>query len=304
MKPFGKCLPVRIPIILLLLAAVPCRGSIVAEDGPLPDAPVAGARAAGAPDAHAPKEASAQAEDYGFNKVTLGHMLRNVVHDQGAIWTSPLRIHAHDLPWLLTLSGATAAAVATDQRTLRDIVSHDPSLNSDSTNVSNVAIGGMIAVPVAIYGVGYFRHNDHARETGVLGSEALIDGVGVEQGMKLIFWRERPNMDQGRGKFFQTSAGIDSSFPSSHAVLAWSAAAVIASEYPRPLVQVGIYSAATAVSLARLMGQQHFPGDLLAGSAAGWLVGRYVYKHHHQFGPDPGRHRVEHALLAVAQAIH
>jgi hypothetical protein len=213
---------------------------------------------------------------------TIRNLPRNVLHDQPGIWTSPLHIRKDDLVWLLPLGAASGVAIATDRRVLRDIVSHDPSLNNDSTNASNVAVGSMLAVPAVLYGYGHFHADDHARETGLLGAEAIVDGVVVEQGMKLIFWRERPYMDQGRGKFFQSSVGIDSSFPSSHAVLAFATASVIAQEYPRPLTQFAIYAAATGVSLTRLMGQQHFPSDLLVGSAAGWLVGRYVYHHHHR----------------------
>ena len=100
--------------------------------------------------------------------------------------------------------------------------------------------------------------------------------------MKLIFWRERPTLDNDRGRFFQSSASIDSAFPSSHSVLAWSAASVIASEYPHFWTQALVYTGAAGVSITRLMGQQHFPSDVLVGSAAGWLVGRYVYRHHHR----------------------
>ncbi len=107
-------------------------------------------------------------------------------------------------------------------------------------------------------------------------------GLVVEQGMKLVFWRERPSADNQRGKFFQTGAGVDSSFPSSHSLLAWSSAAVIAEEYPSRWTQFGVYSAATGVSLTRVLGQQHFPSDVLVGSAAGWLVGHYVYRKHHR----------------------
>ena len=59
----------------------------------------------------------------------------------------------------------------------------------------------------------------------------MLDGVVVEQGMKLIFWRERPGVDDSRGHFFQSSAGADSSFPSSHSLIAWSAASALAGEY-------------------------------------------------------------------------
>ena len=215
--------------------------------------------------------------------VTIRAFVPNILHDQKTIWTSPFHIRASDLKVVVPLALATGAAIATDKRALHDVVSLDPAFNNDNTNASNVMIGGFIAAPVILYGVGHFRDNEHARETGLLGAEALVDGVVVEEGMKAIFWRERPYQDFGRGRFFQSSAGIDSSFPSSHSVLAWSTAAVLAGEYPNFWTRALVYTGAAGISFTRLMGQQHFPSDVLVGSAAGWLVGHYVYKHRHRY---------------------
>ncbi len=228
------------------------------------------------PDAPQPQHQAA-------SDVTIRAVPMNVLRDQGVIWTSPFHLKTRDLKVVIPLVLATGAAIATDKTTLRDVISLDPAFNNDNTNASNVMIGGFIAAPVIFYGVGHFQGNEHARETGLLGAEALIDGVVVEQGMKLIFWRERPYQDRGRGRFFQSSVGVDSSFPSSHSVLAWSAAAVIAGEYHNPWTEALVYTGAAGISFTRLMGQQHFPSDVLVGSAAGWLVGHYVYKHRHRF---------------------
>ena len=51
--------------------------------------------------------------------------------------------------------------------------------------------------------------------------------------------------------------------------------------YHRPLVQVGAYGLATAVSLSRYTGRNHFLSDVLVGSAMGYGIGRYVYHKHH-----------------------
>jgi membrane-associated phospholipid phosphatase len=56
----------------------------------------------------------------------------------------------------------------------------------------------------------------------------------------------------------------------------------LADEYPSLLNRLLIYSAATGVSLTRVVGQQHFPSDVVVGSAAGWLIGHYVFKRHHK----------------------
>jgi membrane-associated phospholipid phosphatase len=232
----------------------------------------------------APKPQTAKPSKAGDNDaVTLHNTPIHILKDQGAIWTSPARIRAHDLKWLAPLTLSTGAAILTDHRALNSVVSHDATFNHANVDASNVLTGGLILAPVALYGVGRMHADAQAQEAGILGAEAIIDGLVVEQGMKLVFWRERPGADSGRGRFFQTGAGVDSSFPSSHSMLAWSSAAVIAGEYPSRWVQIGVYSAAAGVSISRVLGQEHFPSDALVGSAVGWLIGHYVYRRHHRY---------------------
>jgi PAP2 superfamily len=259
-------------IIVCLLLGVPGL-SVVSQVSNTADAAGGAAALPNAPQANTDQDA-----------VTVRNTPIHILKDQGAIWTSPLLLKASDLKWLVPLTAATAAGLVTDRHTLRYIVSHDAGFNQTSVDASNVAEGALLAAPVAFYGLGYMKGNEHARETGILGAEAIADGLVVEQGLKLIAWRERPTQDNGRGLFFQGSAGIDSSFPSAHATIAWSSAALIASEYPSHWTQIGVYTLATGVSLSRVMGQQHFPTDVLVGSATGWLIGRYVYKTHHRLG--------------------
>ncbi len=214
--------------------------------------------------------------------VTVRNTPIHILKDQGAIWTSPLRVRKGDLIWLAPLALATGVGLATDHYVMTEVVSHDANFNQANVDASNVVIGGFIAAPVVLYGLGRFKNDEHAQEAGILSGEALLDGVVVEQGLKLIFWRERPYVDNANGEFFTGHSGVDSSFISSHSLLAWSAAAVLAEEYPSRWKQAGIYTLATGVSLTRVMGQQHFPTDVLVGSAAGWLVGHYVYKARHR----------------------
>jgi membrane-associated phospholipid phosphatase len=207
-----------------------------------------------------------------------------IIKDQIPIWTSPVRVRPHDLIWLLPLGAATGVTLATDTDTMRE-VSHDRTFNKDNVNVSNSLLGGEIAVPVVLYGVGLFKADAHARETGLLSGEALVDSVVVEEVTKIIFRRERPLANNAAGDFFTSGNGTASSFPSSHSILAWSAAAVVAGEYPSKWVQVGIYTVATGVCVTRVLGQEHFPTDVLVGAAAGWLIGHYVFTKDSHFHP-------------------
>jgi len=263
----------------LALAFCASAGGQTASD-PNPQPPSA-ATASSLPDAPLPQSAD-RVQDDDLEAVTLRNTPMHILKDQGAIWTSPVRMEPHDLEWLVPLTLATGAAIGTDHRVLSSVVSHDATFNHANVDASNVLTGGLIAAPVLLYGMGRLHADAHAQEAGILSGEAILDGLVVEQGMKLVFWRERPSTDHGRGRFFQTGVGVDSSFPSSHSILVWSSAAVIAGEYPSRWAQLGIYSMATGVSLTRVLGQEHFPSDALVGSAVGWLVGHYVYRKHHR----------------------
>jgi membrane-associated phospholipid phosphatase len=215
--------------------------------------------------------------------VTLRAIPLNLLKDQGVIWSSPARIRGEDFGYLIPLGLAVTGAITADHQAMSEVVSQNASFNNANTNASNVLLSPFIAAPVVMFAAGHLSGNDHARETGILGGEAILNGLVVEQGMKLMFLRERPTVDNAKGKFFQTSVGWDSSFPSSHSVIAWSSAAVLAEEYPGRLNEIGIYTLATGVSLTRVLGQQHFPSDVLVGSAFGWMIGHYVYKKHHRW---------------------
>jgi hypothetical protein len=229
----------------------------VASDasGALPDAPVASRRSA------------------------LKQLPLNILKDQTPIWTSPVRVRPHDVLWLLPLGAATGITLATDTDTMRDL-SHDRSFNKNSVNASNYLLGGEISVPVVLFGVSLLNNNAHAHETGILSGEALADAVVVEEVSKIILRRERPLYNNAAGDFFASNVVTNGSFPSSHSTLAWSVAAVVAGEYPSRWVQFGAYTTATGVSLMRVLGQEHFPTDVLIGATAGWLIGRYVLKKH------------------------
>jgi len=243
------------------------------QDAPEPEPPL--------PDAPVPQPAeTAKGRDH--DAVTLLNTPKHILEDQAGIWTSPLRLRPADLKWLAPLALAAGAAIVTDHCALSSVISHDAPFNHANVDASNVLTGGLIAAPVALYGMGRLHLDAHAQEAGILGGEAILDGLVVEQGLKMIFWRERPSADSGRGRFFQTGIGVDSSFPSSHSMLAWSSAAVIAQEYPNRWVQIGVYCAAAGVGITRMLGQEHFPSDVLVGSTVGWLVGHYVYRKHHQ----------------------
>ena len=210
---------------------------------------------------------------------------KNILGDQKAIWTSPFHLRGGDARWLAPLGLGTAALIATDRRTGDEMAESSQQLNASRTISyagSGYAVGGVAAT---FYLVGRVTHNDRARETGLLGAEALIDSGIVVTVLKEITQRRRPTAATGRGDFFDGG----SSFPSGHAISAWSLATVIANEYhDRPLVQITAYGIASAVSVARFTSLNHYLSDVLVGSAMGYGIGRYVYHAHHRKSSGAG----------------
>jgi hypothetical protein len=138
-------------------------------------------------------------------------------------------------------------------------------------------------VGVGLYGLGLISKNQKLQETGRLGTEAVIDASLVVEGLKLATNRERPDEGVGTGRFWPhgtSQYSLDGSFPSGHAAASWALARVIASEYPSWWTRVGAYGFATAISITRVTGRNHFPSDALVGSTFGFLIGGYVYRHH------------------------
>ncbi len=222
-------------------------------------------------------------EDVPHTSVALKRTPLNIVGDTYRIFTSPIYIRTGDLKWALPVAAATGIALTQDTHVARDIVSHDPGLNNAADNVSYDLEYSYFAGSATMFGLGALRHNDHLRETGLLSGEAEADGQIFVQVVKLSTFRERPDVDNYAGHFFRLSAGTDSSFISGHSITTWSAAAVIAAEYPSPWKQAAVYSAATATSLTRVLAEQHFPTDVFVGSVAGWMIGHYVVRAHHHF---------------------
>src|ERR1700720_4770124 len=154
----------------------------------------------------------------------------NILRDQRAIWTYPFSAHKGEAKWLAPLGLSTAVLFATDRHTSGELVENGDNQTRlrGSKDISRLGAayttGGVAA---AVYFVGRPPHNASARETGFLGPEALIDSAIVVNALKTVSQRQRPPVDHTSGEFFDGG----SSFPSGHAISAWSLATVIASEY-------------------------------------------------------------------------
>jgi hypothetical protein len=209
-----------------------------------------------------------------------GPLLRNLVADQKSILTSPFKVRLEDLSWLAPVAGLTAGLINADAE-LSSRISTTGTLVRRSSTLSNGGLALMVGGAGSLYLLGKSRGDDHQQEAGILAGEAGVNSLAVAEVLKLATLRERPKAGSGLGRFGQSRTGLDGSFPSVHAAVAWSVASVLAHEYPGVITQVLGYGLATGISVARVTGRDHFPSDVVAGSAIGWLIGRQVYASHH-----------------------
>jgi membrane-associated phospholipid phosphatase len=209
------------------------------------------------------------------NRLRLG-LIKHLAQDQAAIWTVPARVRLVDVEWLMPFALATAGFLVTDTEFSKHL-SDSPSRLKYGRDFSNYGIGAMGAAAGGMYLWGEVVHDDHKRETGVLAGEAALNSFAVTYALKYSIGRVRPLRDNYQGNFFSGGDG----FPSEHAAAAWSIATVVAHEYPGTLTQILAYGMASAVSVSRLTAKEHFPTDVLVGSAIGWLSGETVYRMHH-----------------------
>ena len=212
------------------------------------------------------------------NKLLLP-FLRHVTGDQQQFWSSPKELRKPGtLKVFLPFAGFTGLLMASDSWTTKQLPDRPTQLKA-SRNMSNYALFSLIGAAGGAFAWGHFTHNDHLRETGFLSGEAALNSTIASYGLKSVTQRLRPTEATGNG-FFQSG----SSFPSEHAAIAWSVASVLAHEYPGPLTKFLAYGLASAVTITRITGKQHFASDALVGSALGWYLGRQVYRAHHDTG--------------------
>lgn len=115
-------------------------------------------------------------------------------------------------------------------------------------------------------------------QAGLLLVTPALAGLAAEV-LKILVRRDRPNLHDGESVFrpfadrlFYTSP---LGMPSSHAMVAFAGAAVLARMFPGtgPVA----YTLAAGTALTRVLSRGHFLSDVVVGAVAGWAVGALVW---------------------------
>lgn len=231
--------------------------------------------AAGTFDAAAAGEADSAPTDSDHRHGVVMRAVKRTLKDQEQIYKGPFK--RSNFKWDAIVLAGTAGLIATDRHIENHIgTSHDQLYQ----NMSNIAIGSLAAglAGVWLYGLKTDEHR-HARETGALEIQALVDTFLIYTPMQLIAGRQRPGEGNGNGDFFKHHA-INTSFPGGHAMFTYTMATVLSHEYSQKWVQVLAYSAATVVTVSRFMARDHWASDMLVGSALGIGIGAHVFHAH------------------------
>ena len=214
--------------------------------------------------------------------VQIKTLPRRFVADEWRIWSSPFRPHNYNShtvrKYVVPFVILSAALIATDRKT-GDLLPNTTDQTVWSGRVSQLGAAYSLAgMAGGSFLVGQLGGNDHLREAGLLGLEALGHTQVVVFAFKQITNRQRPLDQDGKGSFWEGGT----SFPSGHAASAFSLATVFAYEYSDHLAApITAYSAATLISLSRLGARRHWVSDIVVGGSLGFLIGRFTYKRNH-----------------------
>jgi len=208
---------------------------------------------------------------------------------------------------------STAALWPVDAKVAEALQKPDRQANrifqSLATGVRVVAVPGAVVIGTTMYVAGRLAHSPWMADVGLHGEEALLAGDIVNTAIKWTAGRGRPFVEGDTNPHDYRlmrgwRRGRDySSFPSGHALAAFSAAAAVTNEtahwwkagewYVAPV----LYAGATAVALSRLYNNQHWASDVIMGAGIGIFAGNKIVRFNHRTNPN---NRVDRWLLTAS----
>jgi hypothetical protein len=224
-------------------------------------------------DENSPASADA-APDTSSSKSQPGLVKRSakrIGEDQKRLYLAPFE--PHNIKWDALVLVGTGAFIAAD----RHIENNIPHSNFTTyQTISDVAIAGLAGSLVGIYAYGFKDDHRHAKETGDIELETLVNTFLIYTPMQLILGRQRPDEGNGQGDFFKHHA-VNTSFPGGHAMFSWAMASVLADEYPKPWARVLSYGGAFTVTFTRFMARDHWSSDMFIGTALGIAIAENTF---------------------------
>lgn len=246
---------------------------------PILKSPLASLPAASSPIPVPSNQTPGQDREVSWHKLPM-----NILHDQKDMWLFPLELGRgrHWLPALF-ITGGTAAFIASDPQVMPHF-RQTTDFRGFNRVFSTTATGAVIAVvPAVFYAASLVRKDSYDQGTALFAGEAVVDDVVLMVVTKAITRRQRPTELPVAGPyndtFFHSNGSIfgkGTSFPSGHAMMAFSVATIFARRYKdHRWVPYVAYAVAGAIAFARVTTGAHFPADVFIGSSLGYVISRY-----------------------------
>jgi len=197
--------------------------------------------------------------------------VKRIGADQKRLYLAPFE--PHNLKWDALVLVGTGALLAADRHIENNIPHSHFSLYQAT---SDLAIAGLAGSLAGVYIYGFKTEHRHARETGELELETLVNTFLIYTPMQLIAGRQRPDEGNGHGDFFKHHA-VNTSFPGGHAMFTWAMASVLADEYPKPWARALSYGAAFTVTFTRFMARDHWSSDMFIGTGLGIAIAENTF---------------------------
>ncbi len=195
-----------------------------------------------------------------------------ILLDQKHLWMAPFHLKARQLKMLPMMGALLTGLIVTDASTAH-LLKGSSSEISRSRTASDYAMNSMLGAGAVLYFDGWLGHHLHRNQAGWHALESAANATIIGFVLKTAFQRERPYQDSGEGHFWVGG----SSFPSGHALAAWSIAASLSRSYPHATwLHWLAYGTAAAICILRVTAQHHFPGDVVAGGGLGFGIGSSV----------------------------
>jgi hypothetical protein len=222
-------------------------------------------------------------------EVSWRKMPARFLHDEKDMWLFPVKL-GHGKNWIPTaiVVGGTAVFIKEDPPLERKVRQTDIFGEYNKVLKSSVSGGIIVVVPVGFYAISLLRHDSYGQGTALLAGEAVANDAVLMIVLKAITRRARPSEFPPNGTyndtFFATHnsvLGKGSSFPSGHAMMAFSVADVFAQRYRQhKWVPYVAYTLATAISFSRVTTGAHFPSDVFIGAALGFSISHFDVLRH------------------------
>jgi len=139
-------------------------------------------------------------------------------------------------------------------------------------------VRGLIPIASALVVSGLLSDNRKLRDAGYGCAAGWAMSNTVRFAVYAVLGRQRPFVADGDQSRFSVPGGgwPKHSFPAGHSTNAFACSAFLNHRFDLGIAEPALYTAATAISLTRMVDRRHWASDTFVGAAFGYAAGRAI----------------------------